>query len=37
MEMRENHDGSGSSQGGPSREYVELMGILKSMVENQQK
>ena len=37
MERRENHDSPGSSQGGFSEVNVELMGILKSLVENQQK
>ena len=36
MVRRKNHDGSGSSQGGLSGEDVELIGILKSMMENQQ-
>jgi len=35
MKRRENHDGSGSSQGGPNGENIELMGILKSMMENE--
>ena len=37
MKRRENYDRSGSSQGGSSRENVELIGILKIMIENQQK
>ena len=37
MERRGNYDRSGSSQGGPSGENVELMRILQSMMENQQK
>jgi len=37
MERRRNHDSFGSSQGGPRGENIELMGILKSMMENQQK
>ena len=37
MERRENYDGSGSSQSGPSGENVDLMGILKSLMKYQQK
>ena len=37
MERQKNHDSSDSSQDGPSRGNVEMTGILKSMMKNQQK
>jgi len=37
MERRESRDDSGSSQGGPNGENVDLMSYLLNIMENQQK